>query len=274
MLDDSRRSLLFFALIVLQGSTCVGCALGEPYAQAAPRTTADPTQQQRPAPSQRLTVQSKPPPGHRAATPLRDADIDWTANPVMKVLGRIAQAGVDLKYSATTRVDETRGRYHFDCSGMTQWVLRKAAPVAAQAAAWKLPRRPLAADYARRIAKAPSNEPKHGWQRIESLEDARPGDVIAWVKPKIIQSRYTGHVAFIALPPVRVTGYSDAYLVRVIDSTSLLHHDDTRQDHSGFGLGTILLVVDTDTGAPRAYGWVGLQWRAFETQIAIGRPVR
>jgi len=54
----------------------------------------------------------------------------------------------------------------------------------------------------------------------------------------------------------------------------LLHADDTREAGSGFGFGTILLVVDPDTGAPRAYGWVGLEWRAFETSIAIGRPTR
>jgi hypothetical protein len=62
--------------------------------------------------------------------------------------------------------------------------------------------------------------------------------------------------------------------VRVVDTTSLLHDEDTRVDGTGFGMGTILLVVDAETGAPRAYGWVGLRWRAFETAIAIGRPVR
>jgi hypothetical protein len=67
----------------------------------------------------------------------------------------------------------------------------------------------------------------------------------------------------------------------------LLHDADTRQagaafgatpnletPASGFGLGTILVVVDPETGAPRAYGWAGLKWRAFETSIAIGRATR
>ena len=50
--------------------------------------------------------------------------------------------------------------------------------------------------------------------------------------------------------------------------------ESRRADGSGVGLGTILLVTDPETGAPRAYGWVGLEWRAFETAIAIGRPTR
>lgn len=212
-------------------------------------------------------------PRHRPETPLLDADIDWDANAVMRVLGKIAQTMNHSRYSAITRVSEQQGSYEFDCSGMTQWVLKKAAPIAARAAAWKLKRRPLAADFYRRIASVPVGEARHGWRRVQSITDAQPGDVIAWLKPKIIRSPYTGHVAFIALPPVKVTGYSDAYLVRVIDSTSLLHDEDTRVGRSGFGMGTILVVVDPSSGVPRAYGWAGLKWRGFEAKMALGRPV-
>jgi hypothetical protein len=166
-----------------------------------------------------------------------------------------------------------QGLYVFDCSLMAQWVLMRATPVAARTVSRGLPR-PLAADFQRRIASVPASAERGGWTRVPRVQDALPGDVIAWLKPKIIDSKNTGHVAFIVLPPVRVTGYSDAYLARIADATSLLHADDTRGDGSGFGFGTILLVVDPDTDAPRAYGWVGLEWRAFETPIAIGRPLR
>jgi len=215
-----------------------------------------------------------PLPRHRAETPLDDADIDWDENPVMRALGKIETTMTRGEYSSITRVNEQRGLYSFDCSGMTQWVLQKAAPVAARAAAGKLARRPLAADFYRRIAAVPAGEERSGWKRIARLRDAKPGDVIAWVKPKIIDSPYTGHVAFVALPPVKVTGYSDAYLLRIIDSTSLLHDEDTRVDRTGFGRGTILLVVDLETQEPLAYGWAGLKWRGFKTDIAIGRPTR
>ena len=62
------------------------------------------------------------------------------------------------------------------------------------------------------------------------------------------------------------------FAVRIADASSLLHQDDTRQGRSGFGLGTIVLVAEPETGEPQAYGWAGTLWRTFETTIAIGRP--
>jgi hypothetical protein len=64
-----------------------------------------------------------------------------------------------------------------------------------------------------------------------------------------------------------------AFLVRVADSTSLLHQDDTREGRNGFGFGTILVLTDS-SGAPTRYGWMGLRGWTFETRIAIGRPTR
>jgi len=202
-----------------------------------------------------------------------DHEIDWDANKVMRVLGRVSETMTSTQYSHGLRVDERKGIYEFDCSGMTQWVLRKAAPRAAAASAWGVQHRPLARDYQRRIASIAPGKPRHGWQRVERVVDAQPGDVIAWLKPDIIDSKNTGHVAFVVLPPVRVPDYDNAYLVRIADSTSLLHDEDTRVGRTGFGFGTILLLTDPETGVPVAYGWVGLRWRAFETKIAIGRPL-
>jgi len=204
---------------------------------------------------------------------LRDADIPWDDNPVMQRLGRVAATMTESEYSSGLSVNEQRGIYKFDCSGMVYWVLRKAAPKAASALAYKLAQRPLARDIYRRIAATPPERPRNGWQRLSRVGDLRPGDVVAWIRPKIIRSPNTGHVGFVVLPPLPVHGYSNAHLIRFADSTSLLHDRDTRVNRNGFGLGTILLVSDPESGAPIAYGWVGLKWRAFETDIALGRPV-
>ncbi|HEX6766768.1 MAG TPA: hypothetical protein VF103_14840, partial [Polyangiaceae bacterium] len=201
-----------------------------------------------------------------------DARIDWDANASMRVLGKVAASLEESEYSYSPFVNERRGIYRFDCSGMAQWVLRRSAPRAASAIGFGLEGRPLARDFQRRIARAPSDRVRYGWRRIARVADAEPGDVIAWLKPAEIDSPNTGHVAFVVLPPVLAPGYENAYLVRIADSTSLLHDDDTRVGRSGFGFGTILVVTDPSNDAPTAYGWVGLRWRAFETSIAIGRP--
>jgi hypothetical protein len=192
----------------------------------------------------------------------------------MRRLGLVAETLTESEYSYGLSVNEKGGVYRFDCSGMAQWVLRRAAPVAAITMAHGLPQRPLARDFQRRIARAPLDRDRGGWRRVARVDELAPGDVVAWVKPVELDSPNTGHVAFVLLPPVLAPGYENAYLVRIADSSRLLHDKDTRVGRSGFGFGTILLVTDPDTGAPTAYGWVGLRWRAFETSIALGRPLR
>ena len=204
---------------------------------------------------------------------LEDRLIDWNLNPTMQTLGKMTETLTESVYSHGTRVDERRGSYAFDCSGMAIWVLGKANPRAARSVARGLGGRPLARDFQRRLSRAPIDAARDGWSRVARVQDAAPGDVLAWIKPAIIDSPNTGHVAFIVLSPQRLPGYENAFLVRIADSTSLLHDADTRVGRSGFGLGTILLVTNPQTGAPEAYGWVGTRYRVFETAIAIGRPI-
>jgi cell wall-associated NlpC family hydrolase len=175
-------------------------------------------------------------------------------------------------------VDERAGSYVFDCSGMTAWVLSRAAPVAHRAVTAQAGRsRPLARDYYFHIAAVPTARPSRGWQRVARVADAQPGDVIAWVRPAVVRSSNTGHVAFVVAPPVPLEGTPGAWLVRIADASSYQHEDDTRAGtgRTGFGQGTILVLADEVTGAPRAYGWAGRYsaW-VLETRIAIGRPVR
>lgn len=222
------------------------------------------------------------PPGLGVATSARpvtgddsfsDADIPWQANRVMQRLGRIAETMTRSEYSYGLRVNEAEGIYEFDCSGMAYWVLRKATPRAASALAYNLDRRPLARDIQRRIASIPATGSRHGWQRVKRVDALEPGDVVAWIKPKVIRSPNTGHVAFVVLPPQRVPHRDDVYLLRIADSTRLMHDADTRIGRNGFGFGTIVLIADPESGTPIAYGWAGLRWRTFETEISLGRPI-
>jgi hypothetical protein len=214
-------------------------------------------------------------PGVAEQPPLpSDAHIDWSANPTMKKLGAVAASLTESEYTYGLSVDEKHGVYKFDCSGMAQWILKRSAPIAATTVAFGLSPRPLARDFQRRIARVPTDRERGGWQRVRRVAELAPGDVVAWIKPDEIDSPNTGHVAFVLLPPVLAPGYDNAWLVRIADSTRLYHDDDTRIGRNGFGFGTILLVSNPDTGEPTAYGWVGLKWRAFETAIALGRPLR
>lgn len=201
-----------------------------------------------------------------------DTQIDWAANPVLRTLGNISTSLTWSEYSSGLSVNEKTGVYKFDCSGLVYWVLRKATPRAARWSAARLDRRPLARDFQRRIARIPLGEAKYGWRRIAKVTELQAGDVVAWLKPEEIRSPNTGHVAFVLLPPRRLEGYSNAYLLRIADSSRLLHDEDTRTDRDGFGFGTILLVTDLVSGEPTAYGWAADKWRAFETAIALGRP--
>jgi hypothetical protein len=113
--------------------------------------------------------------------------------------------------------------------------------------------------------------PRNGWLRIPRIADARPGDVLAWPRPRWFRSNNTGHVAFVAEAP-RVT--ARGVLVRVTDATSVGHQDDPRNREggpTGFGQGTLLIATDP------LYGWVGARtpedWM-IATPVRVGRAVR
>jgi hypothetical protein len=200
---------------------------------------------------------------------------------VIQILARIASNLRESRYTSVPRVDEHAGIYELDCSALAAWVLRRAAPAAHAAVVEQAKRaksaRPLARDYYRRIAATPVDKPRFGWSRVARVADAQPGDIVAWLKPPIIESPNTGHVAFVVEAPRAVADWDGAFLVRIADASHYQHDLDTRAEsgRDGFGMGTILLLADPQTGAPIAYGWFGTrsQW-ILPAQIAIGRPVR
>lgn len=208
------------------------------------------------------------------ASPAR-AQVEAHGNPrVVAALDGIRATLRTTRYTHDTRIDPRAGRYDFDCSVMAAYVLARAAPRARAA----LPAgRPLAVDFHRAIVAAPTNRPRNGWQRIARIADARPGDVLAWPRPRWFRSNNTGHVAFVAATPVATPR---GVLVRVTDATSVGHQDDPRNREggpTGFGQGTLLIETDPLTGEGTAYGWVGEHtppdWM-IATPVRIGRVSR
>ncbi len=184
-------------------------------------------------------------------------------------LSTIERTMTVTRYEHTTSIDEQRGIYLWDCSGMMAWVLGRTAPRAAKSVGLG---RPLARDFANVIERAPTTNARGGWMRVMRIEDARPGDVFAWRRPKNFPSHNSGHVGLVVEAPVR-EGEGPVWLVRIADATSLLHQDDTRAERprGGLGRGTIAFRVD-ETGRGDAYGWFGGSSPFFlETPIFIGR---
>lgn len=216
------------------------------------------------------------------AAPGSERDIQAAASgehgKIMELIRGIDSRLESSKYSHATRVDETRGNYEFDCSGMVTWVLHRSAKVAHSTVLGRTNgARPLARDFYDLIAAVKPGQKRYGWSRVARVSEAEPGDVIAWIKPPIIRSPSTGHVAFVVEPAHALDGIDNAYLLRVADASQYQHQDDSRTEsgRTGFGFGTILVVADAESGGPVAYGWVGAQSRwVLPAQMAIGRPLR
>ncbi len=211
--------------------------------------------------------------GKRAET-LDDAPA-WDANSVMRELGKLAQSVRSTRYAHEMVVNEETGYYQFDCSDMASWVLSRATPVAYATLQAGATHRPLAKDYHRTIAAIPAGQRRGGWYRVASVIETKPGDVVAWLRPRDVDSRNTGHVAFVAAKPARLKDYENAFLIRVVDASASTHGDDTRSADGpgGFGIGTIALAT-TQFGEPTHYSWAAHLDRFLSSTIVIGRALR
>lgn len=171
------------------------------------------------------------------------------------------------RYAHATDVRPSEGRYHWDCSGMVGWLLRRHAPAAFAALGRG---RPVAADFARTIARE-----GRGWERIRRIEELRAGDVFAWRSPPELRtSGATGHVGIVLAAPRRATALGEVWEVRIADSTTLPHDRDSRAasgDVDG-GLGTGVMTFVASDGGASHYGWHGpLSPIYVRTDVVFGR---
>lgn len=175
-------------------------------------------------------------------------------------------------YQHTTEVQEANGVFRYDCSGFLDYALGRVLPNAFAV----LPRsgsRPLAQDFHDHL-KLQSTQVTGpgGWVRVERPEFLMGGDLVAWLVPPDSDSNNTGHVMVVETIPLRNPERNDEWLVKVIDSTSNPHAQDSRSNGvTGLGRGTIGLIVD-GTGLPVKIRWRGgISTPDTATQIAMGR---
>jgi len=173
------------------------------------------------------------------------------------------------RYTHKTHIDPERGICEVDCSGFLVVILKQVAPEHLKLIPTKH-QRPLAEDFYNAIT-APDGQAPRAWRRIDRVEDAKPGDVITWLKLERQPGDNTGHVMLIAEMPVAESPIH--VRVRVLDSTLHGHGHDTRPEgESGIGQGTIWLDVDSN-GRPIGYHWKSRKGKLHEVPIAIGRAM-
>jgi len=221
-----------------------------------------------------ITAVPAPPPRPRAEESLSP---DQAATPaggrVVALINKLQEDIVTTRYQGPTVVDRKAGLYAWDCSGMASWILQRAAPRAKRTVGKG---RQRAKDFYRAITKAPVGKARRGWQRLEHVSEAKPGDVFAFLRSPLSRSKITGHVGFLVEEPWPVEGMEGAWAARIVDATGLPHEDDTRdyQGEGGFGFGTFLFVTD-DSGKAIAYGWFGTRSTGYlPTEIVFGRVTR
>jgi hypothetical protein len=174
----------------------------------------------------------------------------------------------DTRYSHKTYVDKEQGICEVDCSGFIVVLLKHQSPKHLESIS-TTHKRALAEDF---YTAFKQEAPVRGWKQIERLPDAKPGDVLAWIKVERDPGDNTGHVMLIAEVPVAES--AARFRVRILDSTLHGHAHDarTKTERSGIGQGTLWFDVD-DRGRPVGYRWKSRTGMLHKAPIAIGRAV-
>jgi hypothetical protein len=195
--------------------------------------------------------------------------------PAVRVLaeaGRLLAGMTRTAYRHETRFDEHAGIVETDCSGLAMLLLERSAPEHLASARRLAGRERLrACDFRALFAAAPESAAvarTAGWQRVDRLGDARPGDFLAWEQRS---GRTTGHVVLLVSAPVQEN--RSLWRVEVIDSASSGHAGEQRGATGGVGRGAMWFESD-HAGRPVAYRWRGKSSLRVEAPlIAAGRPV-
>jgi hypothetical protein len=179
-------------------------------------------------------------------------------------------------YQHPTDIDASAGRYNCDCSGLIDYLLLQDLPLHYKSIPFpKSVKRPRAVEFYQAFIAAPPApaQPTPGqlWQHVETITQARTGDLLAWRKDPLPEKGSTGHIVLFDSTPKPIA--ENLYEIIVIDSTSLPHHDDTRPANvTGVGRGTIYIKTDAQ-GHPIGYASKSANGPFLKHPIAIARPV-
>jgi hypothetical protein len=190
-----------------------------------------------------------------------------------KIVGFVYKTIDTLRYSSYkmggSRFDPSHGVYIVDCSNYVDQILQAVSPHAylslVNSSGSYTPTTQHYYDFFSDL----SDEPY--WNKVNDVDQLRPGDIIVFRYKKSPHSVTRGHVMVVMDRPIRA---DNAFLVRVTDSAPVGHSHDTRPRHvSGIGVGTLLLKTNPKTGRPAAYAWrTGSLWKK-NVNFAMARPM-
>ena len=171
-------------------------------------------------------------------------------------------------YQRTPDMNDTTGVYLCDCSDYINTLLKRSSP----AAYGQIPnyqRSPTTKDY-HTFFTLLKTSPSAGslWYRIRDARKLCPGDVIVWRN----ETAGTGHIGLIMTPASINPSRPDEVLVRIADSTTSLHADDTRAaGTTGIGSGLIGIKIDSSGSAVGIYWKGGISRTAQLVNVKVGR---
>lgn len=180
-----------------------------------------------------------------------------------------------LRYTAYklggTHFDSSNGIYIVDCSDYVDHLLQIANPSAYLSLVNSSGSEKPTSEHYYHFFTGLTYKPRHYWNKVDNVNQLQPGDILVFRNKKNSHTGVSGHVMVVMNKPTRT---QNAFLVRVTDSASAGHSQDTRLPHtSGIGIGTMQIKVNPYTGQPSAYAWkLG---SPFEKHVnfAMARPI-
>lgn len=167
-----------------------------------------------------------------------------------------------------TYINSSKGEYVVDCSTYVDHVLKSVYPHAYQRLSqYSQSQKPTSDDFYHYFTEVANQD--SSWNAINDVSQLRPGDILVFRYTNHVGDETGGHVMIVMDKP---RAQDNFYAVRVADSASDGHSQDTRRPHSsGVGIGTLLLQTD-HTQRPKAFAWkAGSRWQS-NVAFAMGRP--
>ena len=143
------------------------------------------------------------------------------------------------EYMHTTSVDEENGVYNYDCSGFVGYTLSRSDPGAHSELLNNKHSKedlPEADDFYSRFLEFGTAHGNRSWMRVSIPLELLPGDIIVWLKPDSSNAKSTGHIMIASDYPIKNPERTGIVLIRVFDSTTSIHANDTRSSgQTGLG---------------------------------------